>query len=1702
MATIADILRGQGAFATVAVPPAIGELLESLTDLSTTPATARVERTLAIFGFPALSVAVGVTVRHEIEVPGPSGSAFRVTLRADPSAAAQPIRLTDKPVVPFLVPAQRVTEGTEGTPAFREHLQADPTRSDIRLLAGNLGIRVEGVPGSVARLELVPAPGPDGVVELALDPPFVLLGETGFGLDLRNGVVIDDSPTAAPPPAIDSNGQPIASVTDDPAWRGIALRGGRLFLPGAVPIFGGAAIAFDLALSRPSGAFGRAAVELDSHEGVGPIDAVVEWNDPTATGLFDLVPTRAELSYEWQPGGTTLTPPAGPPIALPADGALRLSASFARRPGSDPAEGSFEVSAAAADGGSLLELDAAPADVPARVAVTAGALAPALLADSSDSTVGPDGLVTQDLLGVVAAAFTISGFTRSGKLVVHRVGVESTGTTADPAQHVRLSVDYSAAVAVADVSVPGLGIRMDPNAPLRVRFERVLVELTPTATGAQMVSVSFSQARQEVEDPGTWIVDGPALLRVVGTRAGRGSMWFDIDLAFAVDLGPVRVEGATVRVEIGPGGLRGQFRGLTATLDVEKQITARGMLRLFDNGFDAALAAKIVALNFSAAGYLAVVDSLLLCTLDVDLPGPVPLANTGLALFGLDGTVGINAKPKPPPPGDEIEYQLEWKASRETVLEAPGSMLLGLGAEVGTAPDLGFTFKGHMGLLLGTPDFFLRAALSGGLLAGIATAKGVVVITDTAVTVGLRGELTLGEAPLRLFTLFIPFDAHYPYGGDNWYVHIGTDGATQPARPPGPVRAALLPDLFDDAFEGWAFLMVHGDGLPNLGNDKSLSFSGFSVGFGFGFSARFGGLVVWLEVDAYALAGVGTHPMLVKGRGRLSGSLHLGPVSIGAQATIDFQVGPGDIGWAEFEVCGSVDLFFFDLSGCVTISIGDKPEEDVPAPVGKLITKVVLADHLYRLQGEAAEGAGTPPTVWPDAIPIVSFAVGPEPALAGAGPFAARLTSDNAANGRTGTSELRYTWKLTTLELSKVTTAGDVQVAGPLDARWQVPRDGGSAVNLQGARELALLTWESAAWVTRVADGGKDLPLDPIDTLLSSCAAEVAPLPGWALGEDARSLGTSWLLQPDPAAGPPHQSILFATVLPYWDGQPLTDRVAFTLPAPARLLPFSPVRLAQPVETSDRTFEAELRVACVYVTRESDKSGRYIERRQHIRISLASPIRDGVLWITLEREVAESFEVEGERADGTPSSWDPQEDAEAPEPGRIALGYRAPDGEPYAHIDIRGPLTTQIGLLGVRGLTTVAQGSADATNGGRQGQAVVDEELAQQPDPNHLRELLEADTTYALDVGVTAVGERLRPDQSVIKTSTFPEESSRFVFKTARAAAPTAPLGAGYLSSLLYGHSSFDTSQLERYLAAYTPADRTEHWLCDDELLQAHFLVGHVAALARRYKRDVVLVSERADVPPAEAPDDGMLVGSWTALAVAALLPLAQQRLMEGVAAGRCPRPTHGASLGGTRLLEPSADYLLYVACPPEGDTDWRSAPRLPGVRFSTSRYRNAGELFEDLAFTPAGTRAHDGDLEVTAAVPASRNASDGAFEQALADLGLGTWQQPAAGRTTILWTSDGRCRGVLLEAPEPIVRRYGGAARVGVARLAAGTREFRRAASTATGTRLLYVVDDAFPPAGEALELTVVDRPPGGAEMRPVLRCPLPTVPAWAGTS
>src|SRR5262249_55574756 len=236
------------------------------------------------------------------------------------------------------------------------------------------------------------------------------------------------------------------------------------------------------------------------------------------------------------------------------------------------------------------------------------------------------------------------------------------------------------------------------------------------ASDLQTVKLDFSRADMEIEDPGGWLVNSPAsLFDILGTRSGRGSTWLEVDLRFKLNLGPVRISGATIRATLeDSGSITASLRGLDASISVAGVIEGEGALEMHENGgFSAALDVSIVPLNLAADAKLlyqpqpAVDSYLLFLQVGVDLPGPIPIANTGLGIYGISGAFGANARPKPPPPGDPdpIDYQLEWNPSDPNAFDFEADELtFGAQAVFGTVPDLGFSFSTRAGLFLSVPD--------------------------------------------------------------------------------------------------------------------------------------------------------------------------------------------------------------------------------------------------------------------------------------------------------------------------------------------------------------------------------------------------------------------------------------------------------------------------------------------------------------------------------------------------------------------------------------------------------------------------------------------------------------------------------------------------------------------------------------------------------------------------------------------------------------------------------------------------------------------------------------------------------------------------------------------------------------------------------------------------------------------------------------
>ncbi len=968
---------------------------------------------------------------------------------------------------------------------------------------------ISGTSASPASLRFTPdTDSTEGIVAFGLQPSSVVFGSSRIGFDLPV-LVIDDSEQAKSDgegaPAVDP---PLATISaDTPAWRGILARQLDFYLPANVPFFGGQPIKGYLAIPTGSGG-----VELMVEHKVPARPATperperpgysvrIECIDPTASGLSGLTPTlisaSMELPLDGAGAGFTDTGGTDREVSFAAGKPVRLTATFARDPVNAPGKFSITIAVAAQGRDGLLSVTSTSMGG-AKIFNTAAALATALIADKDIDRSAKVGNSSGVILhGLVAAGAALSSlFTDDSRFVLHGVEIESTGQGAPVGDPLSMTLDYSVAVRVTQIDVGVLSVSMDPNQPMRIRIRKARLSIDPNQSGLKMIGLDFDRAEMEIENPGAWNVEElESLFDVLGSRSGRGSSWMEVDLRFKLNLGPIRVSGATIRATLNDdGSIDAAIRGLDAGITIPAAVEGDGKLQLIKNGFAADLKAKLLPLNVAADAGVIYAPPMIVLRLGVDLPAAIPLANSGFGLFGIGGMFGISAVPNfaAGAETDPVLRQLQWQPKGvDNFREERGQSTFGLEAAVGTLPDLGFSFSAKAGLLVSVPDVAVRGALNGRVLqppAKIADPSypppkglsflGFIGVDLQALSFGVMGVVDLSP----LLEIKVPLAGHFPFGAnsDDWYIYLGADGSPAQGRSIGPISAVVLPGILDVGAD--AYVMLRGRGITDwpYGRDlpgQSLTMTdGFVAAFGFGLQNVFGVKpIAWAELYASLDLLIGAKPPTLAGFGRAGGSLNLGPFSLGVQAAVNFMLREQTkYFWAQ--VTGRIEMLFFDIEGEVTIAYGNEPELSLPDPDRHPLDRLnaknerdgslgVLTDDSYRVLARLVEDPAqitNEMLVWPDAIVSLPFAIPPE--IAPAAQFPGVLGPGAPQVKKIGSEMLFYKWKLEGVELLDVTGQADPRTGGvrppgaQLAATWQVPRRGGASPG-SDVSELLLLS--------------------------------------------------------------------------------------------------------------------------------------------------------------------------------------------------------------------------------------------------------------------------------------------------------------------------------------------------------------------------------------------------------------------------------------------------------------------------------------------------------------------------------------------------------------------------------------------------------------------------------------------------------------------
>ncbi|WP_404292114.1 hypothetical protein ACD578_07775 [Microvirga sp. RSM25] len=936
--------------------------------------------------------------------------------------------------------------------------------------------------------------------------------------------------------------------------------------------------------------------------------------------------------------------------------------------------------------------------------------------------------------------------------------------------------------------------------------------------------------------------------------------------------------------------------------------------------------------------------------------------------------------------------------------------------------------------------------------------------------------------------------------------------------------------------EGWAFIMIEGNGLTLPALVKSpITLPGFAVGCGFGFSCEYGVGPVGFEFGATAIAGLGTRPLIVAAQAKVEGSLHLGPVSISAYADAILLLSEA-VQYAEFEVCGEIDLWLTTLRGCARLTLGEQISGEPPPPVPIPRISVILVDRRYRTVATATDTSAAAPVVWTDCIPILSFEVGPASNVT-TGSFSASLQPSGSgtaesAEGIVGSDALSYRYELTELTIVELGTSGEIPLAGPLPAMWQVPRDLASDATARGSRELALLTLAPALWSHRLSESPKNAPLDPVPRLVNGCDREESARPGWALAENGFVVRGYWRWPVEPVEPLRFASRFGVEISSRVDsGSPalvghaaLSEWLTPLLPGSsvavdANLVPVPPgIRLPQydsaPIEG--------LRIATILGRPEDIEAASIIETGLAFLspgFDVASPLVHASLWIGIEGREPSLSGLSVVDDNGTawePTEWTPI----SPSYFVVRLGPPSVQAStPVKSATLSYPWGYQADLLGLQATTVEAQQAASSHRKAVKAAASAQQAANQVPVESR-KPLLTPGATYRIDLTVKVSGTRKdRPDKAPVAKEFDPVHRS-FWFQTAtKAAAPLLiPGSKGELRLRLSDQKAFQPDQLDRYLDRYLPPDRAQFVFCDDPV-GVDFAFDHVIGMAKLHGFDFTLDLKRTDLPASvdtTTTKDGPLAVAFSALDVVELGSPAERWIAElkAEAGANCPVPAAGIRASAPVRLARAGTYDLAAAFKPPGDGE--ASVRLTGTSFGTSRYRTPRELLDDLLATSAGnSKSISGDVEIVGSpvlpdLSTDDLASNTGVESVLAGWKLTPWpglgrrissvtregpsdhllrgSAPAGAmlvktlsespRSTALWVERNgtwHIVGVLLEAPEPIERP----GRLTLASATLGGKPFDKRIANRVGNRILFITSEPFPPGEtDLLELRATELP------------------------
>lgn len=564
-----------------------------------------------------------------------------------------------------------------------------------------------------------------------------------------------------------------------------------------------------------------------------------------------------------------------------------------------------------------------------------------------------------------------------------------------------------------DIDLTSVAVPLKTKKPLRVRYQsvgfNVHTSIGPNDQASFQTIFDPSKGYEiDLSDPSLFDLDGVLgdLIKVLGARIAQfNPLTLELELGLNVDLGIVTVDRFLVKWPIAPLELP-MILPCGVKVNLPATLKGSGYVHITDNGFKGGLDVTLVPIKLRIAANLAVEHledvTAVFASLVVGFPSPIVLGATGLGIYSLSGLFAMHYKrlEDPRQPGNPVGPALGWlqkSQGKPTELEIKnpdgsnnGNIKLwgpekdrwsfGVGAVLGTL-DGGFldNLMGMLILELPEPRILICVKMQ------IITTLPGLEKDSKNVTAGILGvldidiaqkQVTLGVVVdfsiKKLLTIHLPVELFFDWQDtSNWHLFLGEYTT--------PASADIL-----GIVHGSAYFMISG---KPINTTKELS--GLNVAGGISASIVFGSKPVGLYVEVYARAdfGVAFSPFFIAGILLLRGELNLWVISIEVSANLLLEAPPG---YFYGKICGKVDLFFFDVEGCIEATIGEKPQPSTEFP--QLVTGVYLQSFspviasgqgsdrpIDASLGNAIKGStpGELPVVPIDSIPVIQMLASP-----------------------------------------------------------------------------------------------------------------------------------------------------------------------------------------------------------------------------------------------------------------------------------------------------------------------------------------------------------------------------------------------------------------------------------------------------------------------------------------------------------------------------------------------------------------------------------------------------------------------------------------------------------------------------------------------------------------------------------------------------